>query len=55
MDKVKDTRETLLKMMYQLFILMHGETDKTVTSEDLLRLGFDEATAPKERDYWDQI
>lgn len=53
--KLEEARNMLLEMMYALFIVMFGETDKTVTSEDLLKLGFDESKEPKERDYWDQM
>lgn len=45
--------ETRYQLLYDIFVLFHGENNKIITSEDLLKLGFDDSKEPKISDYYD--
>lgn len=42
-----------LALIETLFSAIWGKTDRTVSSADLLTLGFDDSDEPKVADYWD--
>jgi len=62
-DKMLDeivAQETVLKqkyrqLLYELFALIYGKTELTFTSEDLLRVGFDDGKEPDLSDYDDYL
>lgn len=49
-------RATCKQLLYDLFKLWYGDkTQKTVTSDDLLKAGFDDSKEPQMRDYYDYL
>jgi hypothetical protein len=53
LDLNRESKETVLALMDELFQIMYGRVDKIVTSEMLLEIGFDDSKEPKISDYYD--
>ncbi len=53
LQATKESRQAHLEMLHELFTLMFGKTDVSVTSEQLALAGFDDSQEPDITDYYD--
>jgi hypothetical protein len=48
-----ESKRLHLTLIQKLFVMIHGEPNRVVTSEELQAAGFDDSRAPKVSDYWE--
>lgn len=53
LQATRESRQAHLEMLHELFTLMFGKTDVSVTSEQLALAGFDDSQEPDITDYFD--
>ncbi|MEP7289705.1 MAG: hypothetical protein ABI947_28470 [Chloroflexota bacterium] len=54
-EQERHLRQSYYELLYQLFDIFFGKTDLRFTSEDLLRVGFDDSKEPDIKDYDDYL
>lgn len=52
-ETAASNKETHLKLLDELFLLLWGPVNTVVTSDELLEIGFDDAKKPEESDHLD--